>query len=265
MNEMTVSSSRPKRILGMTVAQLVILGCLSLMALGMVCGGFFFVSGSMGGGLTFVASPAPTSTSQPTLTPYLTPTSTATATLVPYEDLIPAGWVQYTTDTIELWVPPQFEQTDLDEAHLNNIKVYKDLGYADYAEDLENNPPVYIFWFDHSDPGTNMIVPNIVVERTLMSADNLDAYIDQEYAGSEQNYNIVNRQEFRVGNYEARRILLETKLSNIYLGAAQYVIYDGTNVWFIICNSHINDLYTLLPDFDRVARTFRLIGEQGGQ
>lgn len=261
MNEMTESNSRSKRMFGMTVPQLVVLVCLALVALGTVCGGVFFISGSTGGGFSVFPSPAPTSTPLPTFTPYLTPPPTATPTLVPYEELIPAGWNQYTTDTVELWVSPQFEQADLEEAHQRNIKGYKDLGYANYAAELENNPPAYVLWFDHTDQGTNMVVPNIVVELTLMTADNLDAYIDQVYAGVLQDFMVFSRQEFQVANYEARRILSETRMSNIHKGVADYAIFDGTNVWFITCGSHINEFYTMLPECDKIARTFRVIDE----
>ena len=101
--------------------------------------------------------------------------------------------------------------------------------------------------------------PRLVKVEKLLKVG--DVYLDQEYANGPQEFIVVNRQEFMVGNYEARRTLLEANLSNIYVGVAQYAIFDGTNVWVINCGSHFNEFYTWLPEFDKIARTFRLIGQ----
>ena len=107
-----MNTKRTKRYLGMTVVQLVILGCLALVACGTVAGGLMFASSSTsGGGISLFPSPVPSSTPQPTSTPFLTetPAPTPTETQIPYEELIPSGWNQYATTNIELWLPPQFE------------------------------------------------------------------------------------------------------------------------------------------------------------
>ena len=246
---------------GMTMGQLAVLGVLALMALVTIFGGFFFITRTMSGG-SFSAS-GPTVTPFPTITPYVTqtPTLTPTATLIPYENLIPTGWKQHTTETIELWIPPEFKTVDIDRERKARIKLYEDLGYDDVAEDLENIPPAYVFWFKHSDPGANLFSPNITVEPITMTADNLDAFINEEYKSQPQEFVVVNKQEIRVGDYEARRLLLEANLSNIYMGVAQYAIYDGSIVWIINCGTHFNEFYTYLPEFDKIARTFRLIGQ----
>jgi len=259
-----MNTKRKKRILGMTVAQLVILGCLAFVACGTIAGGLMFVSGSTsGGGISLFPTPVPSATPQPTSTPFLTetPAPIPTATLIPYEELIPPGWNQYTTTNIEIWLPPQFGQVSVDQERQDRIDLYKELGYDDVAQELEENPPAYVFWFEVSEPSTTLYVANITVGPELMTAENLDAYLDQEYAEGPQEFVVVNQQEFLVGNYEARRTLLEANLSNIYVGVAQYAIFDGTNVWIINCGSHFNEFYTWLPEFDKIARTFRVIGQ----
>jgi hypothetical protein len=253
---------RSKRYFGMTVIQLVILGCLAFVACGAVGGGLVFVSGSMGGsGLPLIPSPAPSSTPIPTSTPFLTetPTLTPTPTLVPYEELIPSGWNQYTTTNIEVWLPPQFEPVDIGQERQDRIDLYNDLGYDDIADDLEDNPPAYVFWFEVTDPGTGLYVTNITLEPDLMDATDLDAYLKQQGAVRPQEFVLVNRQDFPVAYYQARRTLLEANLSNIYVGVAQYAIYDGVNVWILNCGSNFNEFYTWLPEFDKIARTFHLI------
>ena len=258
-----MSSKQANRYFGMTIAQLAILGCLGLVACGTIAGGLLFVNGSTGGGLSLFPSPVPSSTPQPTFTPYLTetPAPTPTVTLIPYEELIPSGWNQYTTTSIELWLPPQFNPINVEQEHQNRIDLYKKLGYDDVAKELEETPPAYVFWFEVSEPSTTLYSTNITIGPDLMDAENLDTYLDQEYAGGPQEFVVVNRQEFVVGNYEARRWLLEANLNNIYIGVAQYAIFDGTNVWIINCGSHFNEFYSWLPEFDKIARTFRLIDQ----
>jgi len=258
-----MSIKRANHYFGMTITQLAILGCLGLVACGTLFGGFFFVSGSMGGVLSIFPSPEPTSTIQPTYTPYLTetPSLTPTATLIPYEESIPSGWNQYTTTSIELWLPPQFKPVDIDKERQDRINLYKELGYDDVANELEENPLAYVFWFKVSEPSTTLYIANITVGPELMTAGDLDMYLDQQYGDGPQEFIVVSRQKFLVGNYEARRTLLEANLSNIYVGVAQYAIFDGINVWIINCGSHFNEFYTWLPEFDKIARTFRLIGQ----
>jgi len=258
-----MKAKRAKRYFGMTVAQLTILGCLALTVCGMLSGGFFLVSGSMGRGFSIFSSPEPTSTLQPTSTPYLTetPSFTPTSTLIPYEDLVPSGWDQYITTSVELWLPSQFEPADIDKKRQESIDFYKDIGYADMAEEMEERPSAIVFWFETSEPSKTLYRTNITVEPVLMTAANLDDYLDQETTSGLQEFVVVNRKEIQVGNYEARRFLFEANLSNVYIGVAQYAVFDGINVWYITCASHFNEFYTWLPEFDKITRTFRLIDQ----
>ena len=260
-----MSKNRAKRYFGMTVVQLLVLGCLALVACVTLAGGGVIVNGVIGGdGFSLLPSPMPTSTPAPTSTPYLTetPTLVPTATLIPYEELVPSGWDQYTTTTLELWVPPQFKPVDVEKELQATIKFYRDQGYDDLAQQLEDNPPAYVFWFRDTKPSANSLyTAGITLEPVLVTGTSLDEFLDQRYANGPQEYHVVNRQEFQVGNYEARRVLLEGNLNTVYVSIAQYVIFDGVNAWVINCTAHINDFYTLLPEFDKVAHTFRLIGQ----
>ena len=123
------------------------------------------------------------------------------------------------------------------------------------------NPPAYVFWFKQSEPGTSPYPANITLESLLMNADSLDTFLDQRFANLPQEFIVVNRQEFQVGGYEARKVTLEVNLSDVYIGMVQYAIFDRTNVWMITCSSYFNDFYTWLPEFDKVAHTFRRIDQ----
>lgn len=254
-----------KRYFGMTVVQLAILGCLALAALGTILGGGIFITTSLGGsGNPASSASAFTPTPELTATPAFTetPTLTPTATLIPYEQLIPLGWNQHITSDVEIWLPVQFKQANAEEERQARIDFYKKLGHDDIAREIEENPIFYVFWFKGPETGTTPYVANITVEFKTMTIESLDAFIDQQYPdGSSLAYRVANRKEFQIGKYEARRVLLESSFNDIYIGVAQYVFYDGNRLWQINCSSHFNEFYTWLPEFDKVARTFRLVGQ----
>ena len=251
-----------KRYFGMTVAQLAILGCLALVALGTILGGGIFITTSMRGGNSAGSSPALTPTPAFTATPSATETPTPTATIIPYEQLIPSGWKQHLTPDIEIWLPAQFKSVNVENERRDRINYYKKLGHDDFARELEENPAAYVFWFKGPEAGTTSYIANITVEFKPMIIESLDAYLDQSYPGGTSTaYRVANRKEFQVGIYQGRRVLLESNFSNVYVGVAQYVFYDGLRLWQIDCSSHFNEFYTWLPDFDKVARTFRLVGQ----
>lgn len=259
-----MNTTQTKRYFGMTIVQLAILGCLACVACGLMAGSLVFISGSRSGsGFALFPTPVPSSTPQPTFTPYLTETPSLTPTVppVPYEDLIPSGWNQYTTENIELWVPSQFEPVNIEQEREERNKLYRELGLDDLAGNLEDEPPAYVFWFAHPAPDKVLIAANITIEPRLMTAESLDVYLDQEVADLSQRSILVSRQDFVVGEYEARRLIEEVNLGSNYAGAVHYVIFDGINVWVISGTSHFNEFYAWLPEFDKVARTFRLIGQ----
>jgi len=250
-----------KRYFGMTVIQLAVLGCLVFAALGTVLGGGIFITTSMrGSGNSADLPPTPELTATPSPTETLTPTPTITP--VPYEELIPSGWNQHITSDIEIWLPLQFKTVNIENERKDRIDYYRKLGHDEIARDFEENPSAYMFWFKGTESSTTPYIANITIEFETMTAENLDAYLDGEYPdGTSMTFRVANRKEFQVGEYEARRVLLESSLSDIYIGVAQYAIYDGTRVFLINCSSHFNEFYTLLPEFDKAARTFRLVGQ----
>jgi len=258
-------NQQTKRYFGMTIVQLGILGCLGSVALVMVCGGGIFISRLLGGiGFLGGSSQEVTFTPAPTDTPFLTqtPTSTPTLTPVPYDELIPPGWNQYITSDIEIWLPVQFKPVNVEDERQNKTELYQDLGLEDVARIMQEHPSAYVFWFKAGDSNTVPYPANISIEFEPLSVDNLDLYLDQQYPdGESPPFRVVNRKEIPGGIYETRRILLESTVDDFFVAEAQYAIYDGTYLWWITCTAHYNDFYTLLPDFDKIARTFRLVGQ----
>ena len=258
-------NNQNKRYFGMTVIQLGILGCLGLVALGMVLGGGIFITTSLGS--TGPSGRAPqdiSATPEWTATPIITetPTLTPTATPFPYDELIPSGWEQHITSDIEIWLPTRFKSVNVENERREMIDLYQDIGLDEIARTMQENPSAYVFWFKASESDAVPYTANISIEFQAVSIESLDIYLDQKYINEESSpFRVVNRKEILGGIHQTRRILLESTLDNYYVAVAQYAIYDGTHLWFINCTAHYNEFYTLLPDFDKVARTFRLVGQ----
>ena len=258
--------AKGKKYFGMTVAQLTILGCLALAACGVVGGGFWFVTSSMV--VADVPAPPPVDVEATLLlqdTPEPAPTATIsptpTQTLVPYESLIPDGWSQHKNQSIEIWLPSSFYETNIDVSVKELIKKYRELGQDKLASDLKNSTPAYVFWMETKSPSEKLFKTRLTIHPVLMTGDDLDTFLDQEYNSERLYSTIVDSRAFEVGNYPARRTLIEANLGGLYVGYVSYAIYDGKIVWFVEGASHFNEFYTWLPIFDDSAHTFRFIGQ----
>jgi len=256
--------AKSKRYFGMTIVQIMILGCLGMTAIVVIGGGFMFVTSSLAslnaplappvnGVSTLQTLPEPVSTNTVMLTP--------TQTLVPYESLIPDGWSQHKNQSIEIWLPSSFYETNIDVSVKELIKKYRELGQDKLANELKNSPPGYVFWLETKSPNQKLFTTRLTIYPVLMVGDDLDGFLDQQYNLVRLRSTIVESRPFEVGNYPARRTLIEANLGGVYVGYVSYAIFDGTLVWFVEGASHFNEFYTWLPIFDDAVRTFRFIGQ----
>jgi len=251
-----MSKTRKKRIFGMTVAQLSVLVLLGVITLGIAVGGFYYISGATSlGSIPISPSPAPTFAFQPTIAPDVTEleeiSPTATLALV--------DWKQYTASRFEIWLPPQFESVNVDIERQERIESYRGQGYDFLANRLENDTFDYRFWFNFPQPETVVYATRIIVKDDVLPTYTLDEYVDEAYGAGLQGFQVVNRQEFTIQDLEARRILLDANLDGLSISMAEYVITDEVNLWVISCGSSLEEFFTWLPEFDRVARSFRLL------
>ncbi len=230
-----------QKYFGMTTTQIAILAGLA----GMVCllfavAGLLVLRGGLGG-----SAPAPQNTPTPesTVTPFLLPSPTATATItpIPYEMLIPQGWVQFKTSLVEIWLPKGFKKGD--------PKKIKDS--ADLA-----TPELVITESPSRSSLYNMIV---IVSYEPLTADSLDAYLDSEIAKIPTNIRMTERRKVSVNSVNAVRILLETRLNSVDANELTYVFLDGGTVWFVEYVAQISEFYEQLDTFERSVKTFRTV------
>jgi hypothetical protein len=258
-----MSKSRKRSIFGMTFAQLMVLGCLAVVATGTIFGGFIFISSSSTPG-SFAAplTPIPTFSVQPTIAPDQAEEAgvSPTATLILSAEQIPPDWKQYSASTIEIQVPPQFvESANVAITRQERIDFYRGQGFEFLAQRLENDTFDYRFWFDYPAPDTVAYVTHIIVKADVLPTSTLDEYVDEAYGAGLQGFQVTNRQEFDIENLQARRIVLGANLNALSISVAEYVITDEANLWIISCGSNLDEFFTWLPQFDQVARSFRLL------
>ena len=254
--------TRKKRLFGMTLTQLIILGCLALAAIGTMFGGFIFISSSTTpGGISFFPTTFPTSAFEPTSMPNQAgaPGGPSTVPSVVSNDQIPSNWERYKSTTIEIAVPPQFESVDAELERQRRIEFYRAQGFGFLADRLENPSFDYRFWFNFPQPETVIYDTHIFVKADILPTITLDEYIDETYDAGLQGFQVVDREEITIENLEAQRILLEADLNEDSIGVAEYLITDEVNLWIISSGSSREEFYSWLPEFDRVARSFRLL------
>ena len=231
--------NRTRRVLGMTIPQLIILACLGLIALGAIGVGARLVLGNS----TPLDSALPVSTTQelqstfipsPTWTPFpsstpVLPTPTFTATT--YESLIPKDWVQYKYAKVEMWMPADFvKKSSKDFLIFAESKQVDDNGYK----------------------------VNVSLTKDTTALNDLDDYIQVGIQNFTPDTTFLEKRNFEIGTYEARRLKLEVVLENIPMENATYIIRDGETIWIVSAISHYDEFRDWLTIFDKIARTFRI-------
>jgi hypothetical protein len=229
-----------RKFLGMTGSQI---GILAGMALLVFC--LFGVIGYLvyGGGFSFGANPEEIPTPNPTVTLMVNPTVTPTAlpTPIPYEQLIPTGWIQYRTALLEVWYPPAFKLSKN-----QNLK-----GATTFAvpELVVSKPAakaaIYSMW--------------AAVSYEPLTTDSLDSFLDVKLESLAAGLRVADRRRVVLNGIAAERILIEGRVDTFDINELAYVIQDGGTVWYVLYVARINEFYDNLELFEASARTFRLV------
>ncbi len=234
--------SEEQKVFGMTRMQIGILaGMAGILFLIACVGGWFVLRNSN----PVDSAPASTSTPAPTVTPMLavspTVSPTLTPTPIPYEQLIPAGWKQYKTALVEIWLPSNFRLAD-------KRTVNTTAGFA--------VPELLIAEIPSKSSAYNMLVG---VSYDLMTGDSLDEFLDAKFPSLPYQARMADRRTVFVNTVEARRIVVEVRINNIDFNDLVYVIRDGSTVWYVEYVAQINEFFDNLPIFEQSIQTFRTV------
>jgi hypothetical protein len=226
-----------KKYMGMTLSQVIVLGVLALIAVGLVITVAWLF---LGNALVFApiptqpprpvletATPLPTYTLWPTSPPKL-PTPTFTATT--YESLIPPDWKQYTFGKVELWIGPDFVSQSSEDSliHVENVNTDEE-GLV--VVDLYNTPAA--------------------------GAD-LDEFIRAFLTEIPAGMNFLEKRKFEIGTYPAYRVKVQAIVDTVSIMEAMYFIQDGDTIWIMGGISSYDNFNDWLPIFDQIAHTFRI-------
>lgn len=229
---------------GMTRRQVGILAGMAVFLVLFLCVGGFIVVGGFGGGLGLSAPEQPP-TIAPTVTPMLviqpTLTPTITPTPIPYEQLVPAGWNQYKTSLVEIWLPSNFKLADSKTVNTTAGFALPEL----LAAEVQSKSSAY-----------TMLVG---VSYDLLTGDSLDNFLEAKFPSLPYQARVSDRRTVYVNTVEARRIVVEFRINNIDYNDMVYVFLDGQTVWYVEYVAQIGEFFDNLPIFEQSIQTFRTV------
>jgi len=177
------------------------------------------------------STPVPQITATPVIFPTLTPT--ATLTPVPYEQLIPAGWKQFKTELVEIWLPPSFKLVEKEP----------DEELALRGETSKNS----------------LYTMGATISFEPMTGGSLDTHLDAGLAKMDPQIKLTERRKSTLNSTEAVRMTFETRVETVDVNQLTYAIQDGGTVWFVYFTAQINEFYEMLPIFEQSVKTFRVV------
>jgi hypothetical protein len=250
-----MSKTRAKRYLGMTIPQLGVLGVMGLCLCGIFAGGYGWLNSMVAAAYVVPVSnytPPPLPTALPTETPLPTPSPTP----ITYESLIPAGWKQFKSANVpgmEIWFPPSFET--LTKSMMQN----KNIHTVPFSESESQQGLKSMLNLIDMTQSPYMLYTTFGMSTQPLPAADLDKTIDQEFANMMMNARLMERSNFAIGNYPARKVVFDITGNGVTAGLVAYLIQENVTVWYFGFTTPYNELYTRMPDFDRIAQTFRIV------
>lgn len=227
---------------GMTLKQIGILAGLAATAcLLFALASWFFLRGKFGQSSN-PAQGAPISqyTATPWAIPSLVPTGTVTP--VPYEELIPGGWVQFKTGLVEIWLPAEFQPGD--PQLFNN----------------SSNTAIGELILTGSRSDSSLYQMLVMVSYEPLTADSLDTYLDAEVTKLPADIRVAQRTNLTLNGTEAIRFVFETRYSNnLDVNDLTYVFLDGSTIWYVEYAAQINEFFEMLSTFEKSVQTFRVV------
>jgi hypothetical protein len=287
-NQTDWDAGAPRRILGMKIWQVALLGGMAVMdCLVLVVGAVIILgaipstpgSGSVAGapststpvvvplGPTLAPSPSITPITMafqfPTYTPYGTPAETFT--LTPSVTGLMDGWVKFTVPEIEVWLPGSFAagkpQTGIDAIIASLKGKGANFNWDVIKEQLESVPDNYVMWAIDSYQGNPDAITNIAFVYDVPNPGELLADYATRFVGAmSDSFVLIEQASARHPDYEAALVILESKpASGTPARMAIYALRDRDLVWVIMCFTAADELAGRLPVFNQIVETFRVL------
>lgn len=190
----------------------------------------------------FSRAPAPTPVAVSTSTPFVIPTITPslTPTPIPYEQLIPNGWIQHRTALVELWLPPLFSTGDSTLFSQTTIVAILELSLTGKTSE------------------SSLYHMFVAVSYEPLVGDSLDSFLTNENAKLPAEVRVTEQRGVSVNSTRAVRFLFEVRSNNVDVNVLSYAFLDGGTVWYVEYAAQINEFYEMLPSFEQSIKTFRI-------
>ena len=229
-----------RKYFGMTIPQLGVLAGLAGALFLILCVGGWLI---LGGGVN-TASPQQISTIavSPTATLIVTPTITPTSapTAIPYDQMIPKGWVQHKTALVELWMPSAYKESKLPIPETEALSAQISITLLQPGT---KKTTAYNKW--------------AVVSYEPLTLESLDSFLDLKIQSVELPARVVERRNVNLNGTPAVRVLAEFRVDNLDAKELIYVFQDGGTVWYVSFWAEINEFYENIETFEKAALTFR--------
>ncbi len=234
--------SQDRKYFGMTIQQIGILVGLGVFACILFGVTSVFI---LRRGLNGLLSQAPQTTPivQVTATPFAIPTitPTETPTPIPYDQLIPAGWIQHKTALIELWLPSNFKAAGSDAVSgVSGNSVVLELALVSSSKSSAYKTTASISY----EP---------------LTSDTLDNFLDAKLSNIPPEINMTEHRKVSINSVEAYRVMFESHNNNVDTNDLLFVFQDGSVVWYVKYSAEITDFYEMLLVFEQSIKTFRVV------
>ena len=208
--------SQDRKYFGMTTQQIGILaglGALACLLFG-VMGILFLRRGSSG---LFSQALESTPAVRFTATPFVIPTTTPTATPtpIPYDELIPSGWVQHKTGLSELWLPSNFKTSRSGTSSgISGNSVLLDMAFQSSSE-------------------SSLYTMSVSVSYEPLTTSTLEEFVDLRLSNVPAEINIAERRKVSINSVDAYRLMFERHQDNVYTDDLLFVFQDGGTIWYV--------------------------------
>jgi hypothetical protein len=228
---------KSRRVMGMTTAQLAILGGITFVYVIALTAFMIFLSGNN----TPAAAAAPLVTNtpapQPTSTPLPEPTVTplpAPATEEPVQ--LPADWLKFESASAEIFLPPQYVGGDMLNNRAATIKTITALQTKKIKLDtatLQKSPAelILLMYDKNLRPGLSTVV--YVYKYGRPAETSLDDFLMEMQGQMTGEVAVYSARATTVQGYEAKKLEFERKLNGQSISGVAYAIKNGGDFWFV--------------------------------
>ena len=230
-----------RRYFGMTTAQLGILSALIAAAcLLFGLAGWFALRGRLG---QPASAPQTAPLVHSTSTPWIIPSSapTGTPTPIPYEMLIPNGWMQFKTGLMEIWLPSEFQPGDPSSSTGSPHTGIRELNLTGSSPDSSLPPTL------------------VMISYEPLNMDSLDDYLDAAIARLPAEIHVAERRKVNINSTQTTRLMFEMRINNTEVNDLTYIFLDGSTIWYVEYIAQINEFFERLSTFEKSVKTFRIV------